>query len=75
MFYCTTDTRVGVEYGTIIMRTRNEKGWTQRDLAQVLTVYSEICVQLFCFIRYTLNTYIHDNMQASWLILFVLKNC
>ena len=24
-----------MEYGTVIMRCRNEKGWTQRDLAQV----------------------------------------
>ena len=45
-YYCTTDTRVGVEYGTIIMRCRNEKGWTQRDLAQVL-YYTRLCMYLF----------------------------
>jgi len=35
------DARVGVEYGTIIMRCRNEKGWTQRDLAQVVTFVAD----------------------------------
>ena len=38
MLYAHTDARVGVEYGTVIMRCRNEKGWTQRDLAQVTVI-------------------------------------
>lgn len=38
MVYTPTDARVGVEYGTVIMRCRNEKGWTQRDLAQVTVI-------------------------------------
>ena len=38
MVYAHTDARVGVEYGTVIMRCRNEKGWTQRDLAQVTVI-------------------------------------
>ncbi|XP_065905202.1 uncharacterized protein [Dysidea avara] len=38
-------TRVGVEYGTIIMRTRNDKGWTQRDLAQKINEKPSVVVE------------------------------
>ena len=58
VFYFTTDTRVGVEYGTIIMRTRNDKGWTQRDLAQVFTcsgVYVRACVCVYSEVRVQLH--------------------
>ena len=58
MLYYTTytflliDTRVGVEYGTVIMRCRNEKGWTQRDLAQVcMLCMLYVVLQKFEFYR------------------------
>ena len=47
-----------MEYGTVIMRCRNEKGWTQRDLAQVIRIKtSKICTNLKCICVQCLVTY------------------